>query len=203
MLDVSDRPVVIIGGGRVAARKAAGLIAAGATRVTVVSPEFNDQMPTGVRRVSARYRPEHLAGAMLAFAATNVPEVNDAVVSDARERSILVQRVDGDEDRPGDFSTPAVHRDGPLTIAVSTGGSPPLAAEIRDRLAGQIDPIWPRLAEALQQLRPAILRRFAPEDRRAVFRKLASPDGVERFRTRGLDGLKEWVLNVPGKSPGR
>jgi siroheme synthase (precorrin-2 oxidase/ferrochelatase) len=51
MLDVTDRPVVIIGGGRVAARKAAGLIAAGARDVTVVSPAFDERMPGGVKRM--------------------------------------------------------------------------------------------------------------------------------------------------------
>jgi len=197
LLDVTYRPVVIVGGGKVASRKAAGLLAAGATRVTVVSPEFNADMPIGVKRVSERYRLEHLTDAMLVFAATNVPNVNDAVVAEAQARGILVQRVDGDDERPGDFTTPAVHRDGPLIIAVSTGGSPPLAAEIRDRLAERIDPIWPRLAEAMQQLRPLILQTFAPDVRPSIFRRAASPEGAEIFRARGLDGLKDWVLNNP------
>src|SRR5262245_42932678 len=128
MLDVTDRRVVIIGGGSVAARKAAGLIAAGATRVRVVSPQFDSKMPATaqIERISERYEPRHLDGAMLVFAATDSAEVNAAVVTQARHRGILVNRADG-IDEGGNFSTPAVLRDGAVTVTVSTAGSPAIA----------------------------------------------------------------------------
>lgn len=202
MLDVTVRPVVIVGGGRVAARKAAGLIAAGATDVTVVSPVFCEQVPAGVKRVVARYEPGHLAGAKLVFAATDVREVNDSVVRDAHARGLLVQRVDGDDrpdgpsNLPGDFSTPAVHRDGTVIVAVSTGGSPPLAAMIRDELAKQFDPVWKDMAEAMKSLRPMILESADPETRRKRFHRAATPEGVEAFRSGGIEGLKAWMLET-------
>jgi len=196
MLDVTDRPVVIIGGGRVAARKAAGLIDAGATRITVVSPAFCEQMPLAVKRVIERYRAEHLADAALVFAATDVREVNDAVVRDARSRGILVQRVDGDETEPGDFTTPAVYRDGPIVLAISTSGSPPLAAMIRDRLAEQVDPIWIKMAEAMKTLRPMILQSADADQRRKMFHRAASAEGIEVFRKGGVEGLKAWMFGI-------
>src|SRR3954467_4702123 len=70
MLDVTDRPVVIVGGGAVAVRKARGLLNAGATRVTIVASEFHADLPSGVHRMAERYEPRHLEGAELVFAAT-------------------------------------------------------------------------------------------------------------------------------------
>ncbi len=78
MLDVSARPIVIVGGGRVAARKARLLVDCGATRVRVVAPFFAAELPLGLELVEAHYQPEHLYGASLVFAATNDPKVNGA-----------------------------------------------------------------------------------------------------------------------------
>src|SRR5438045_776150 len=98
LLEVSDRPIVIVGGGEVAVRKAMGLIDAGATSVRVVAPQVHERMPTQVQRIAETYRPEHLPGAELVFAATDDPKVNDAVVRDARELGILVCRADADDE---------------------------------------------------------------------------------------------------------
>src|SRR5438874_10180418 len=155
MLDVSDRLVVIVGGGGVAARKARGILDAGGRRVRVVAPDFAPELPAGVERVRERYHPECLEGAGLVFAATDVPEVNDAVVRDARARGVLVCRADGNDAEPGDFATPAHLHRGEVTLAVSAG-SAALAVRVRDALAAHFDPVWSRMAEAMLALRPAI-----------------------------------------------
>src|SRR5262245_58599161 len=134
MLDVSDRLVVIIGGGTVAARKAAGVIGAGAPRVRVVSTDFCKSMPTNVERINERYATNYLDGANLVFAATSDSTVNDQIVRDARAKGILASRADSDDDEPGDFLTPALFRDGRVTVTVSAG-SPALSVLIRDELA--------------------------------------------------------------------
>jgi precorrin-2 dehydrogenase/sirohydrochlorin ferrochelatase len=138
------------------------------------------------------------------FAATNAREVNDAVVREAQAIGALVQRVDGDDRQEclshsatsGDFSTPAVHRDGTVIVAVSTGGSPPLAAMIRDELAAQVDPVWSDMAEAMKMLRPLILQSADPEQRRKLFHRAATAEGVEVFRSSGVEGLKVWIFDT-------
>ena len=122
LLDVTDRLVVIIGGGVVASRKARGVLEAGATRVRMVAPSFADEVPEAVERVASRYEPAHLDGAGLVFAATDCAEVNDEVVRDARVRGLLVCRANSDDDLPGDFVTPAKLTRGPVTIAVDSYG---------------------------------------------------------------------------------
>src|SRR5689334_8021130 len=151
LLDVTDRLAVIVGGGQVAVRKAKGLIAAGATRVRMVAPALPTDLPDGVERVAEPYRADHLGGAALVFAATDDAVVNDAVVRDARAIGALVNRADATEDETGgDFSVPAVHRAGPVTLAVATEGAPALAALVRDHFAERFDEAWRQMAEAMR-----------------------------------------------------
>jgi siroheme synthase-like protein len=192
MLDLSGRTVVIIGGGVVGARKARGVLDAGA-KVRCVSPEFSGQMPAGVERIIERYQPSHLDGATLVFAATDQAEVNSTVVRDARSRSILVCRADSDELDPGDFSTPAMHAQGDLAITVSAG-SPALSALIRDRLESAIDPAWVQMARAMQELRPRIKSLGIPVDtRRKIFRELATDAAINVIRQGGPPALNKWL----------
>jgi precorrin-2 dehydrogenase/sirohydrochlorin ferrochelatase len=186
ILDVSRRQIVVVGGGSVAARKVAGLVDAGAAprKVRVVAPQCRAELPAGIELLAEEYRPQHLDGAQLVFAATDSPAVNDAVVRDAHERGALVCRADVDDDEPaarGDFITPAKLVRGPVTITVSAGGSPALAAAIRDELARQFDARWAMLAAAMQTLRPLIRQnpRLSPDQRRQIFRELAGADAME------------------------
>jgi precorrin-2 dehydrogenase/sirohydrochlorin ferrochelatase len=197
MLDVSRRLSVIVGGGQVAARKARGLLDAGATRVRVVSPTFCDEMPAGVERVEGPFEPRHLDGAALVFAATARPDVNAAVIAEARRVGALVSRADADADEPGDFATPATARQGDLMLTVSTGGAPALAALVRDRLVNQVDPAWPAMAAAMKALRPRVLASGWPiERRRDAFRTLATDQAFEVLRAGGMEGVWEWLVRA-------
>jgi siroheme synthase-like protein len=193
MLDVSDRLVVIVGGGAVAVRKCKGLLDAGATRVRVVSPAFHDEMPqaSGVERVYGAYEPAHLDGAALVFAVTNLPKVNERVSRDARERGIWVNR--SDEGDQGDFATPAKLADGDVIVTVSAG-SAALSAAIRDDLASKLDRRYVKLAEAMKTLRPAVRSSVGEEHARAaIFRDLASKDALDVVDVRGVQGLRDWI----------
>lgn len=197
LLDVSRRPVVIIGGGRVAARKARGVIEAGARVVRVVSPEIGPEMPDSVERIKESYRPEHLHGAGAVFAATDNSEVNRAIVEDAHRLGLLVNRADSDENEPGDFTVPALLREGELLVTVSTGGSPALAATIRDALRERLDPNWALMATAMKELRPRILDSGWPiEKRREAFRLLASVEAIAMLERDGIDGLWAWMIGM-------
>jgi siroheme synthase-like protein len=195
MLDVADRLVVIVGGGAVATRKATGLIECGATRVRCVSPELDPGMPEQVEHVWGTYERKHLDGADLVYAATNDPDVNAAVVRDARAQGILVNRADaGDDDTAGDFSTPARFKSGPVMLTVTAGG-PALSAMIRDGVAAKWDERWTQMAEALQILRPVIVaKRNVPESkRRAALRELATPEAMDVLERGGVGALRSWL----------
>jgi precorrin-2 dehydrogenase / sirohydrochlorin ferrochelatase len=194
LLDVTDRLVVIIGGGRVAARKAAGVLAAGARRVRMIAPMISEQAPAQVERVVAEYDAQLISGAGLVFAATDDPAVNERIVRDAQAMGVLVNRADADEQRPGDFTVPAVARHGRVTLGVSAGGSPMLATLIRDALEAHWDVRWEALAEALAALRPLIVTSpLAAEQRRAVHRELVSEEAMQVAAQGGAEALRRWI----------
>ena len=93
-LQLQARPVVVVGGGRVAARKVELLRRTGA-HITVVAPELADElrelaMQGELEYVNTVFSPEHVTGTVAVIAATGVPEVNAAVSVAAREQNIPV-----------------------------------------------------------------------------------------------------------------
>lgn len=195
VLDLTDLPIIIIGGGQVALRKARSLLESGANSVRAVAPAFAADFPAGVVRLTEPYRPEHLGDARLVFAATDDPAVNDQVVRDAHARNMLVNRVDHEGSASSDFTLPAVHRDGSLIIAVATGHSPTLSAELRSRLAQSLDPGWARLASFSEAIRNRILQMPSLDEaqRREAFRLLASQQAMETARDGDIDTLWNWL----------
>ena len=173
-LDVAARKCVVVGGGSVGAEKAAGLVACGA-RVTVVSPDLNDELrELGVEWRRGRYRRRDLRGAFLVIAATSDRAVNERVHRDAEARRMLCNVADVPD--LCNFILPAVHREGPIAVAVSTGGaSPALAKRLRSQIAELVSPRHAELARELQELRPEVKARFETyEERRDYFEELVT-----------------------------
>ena len=171
-LDVQGRRCVVVGGGAVGYEKAAGLAASGA-RVTVVSPELHEQFAgLEVEWVARRYATGDLDGAFLVIAATKDQEVNRRVSRDAEQLGKLVNVADVPE--LCNFILPAVHREGPIAVAVSTGGaSPALAKRLRSQIAQLVTPRHAELAEELRAMRPEVKERFSTYDeRRAYFEEV-------------------------------
>ena len=171
-LVLTGRRCLVVGGGRVAGRRVLGLLAAGG-EVTVVAPEVtagisalaggadrtgsDPDLPGSLVVVARPYRNGEAAGYDLVLTATGRPEVDRRVVSDAQAAGVLVNSADGTA--PGTVSLPAVHRDGPVTVTVSTGGaSPALARWLRDRMVGAIPDGSATLAELIGQARAELRR---------------------------------------------
>jgi siroheme synthase-like protein len=91
----------------------------------------------------------------LVLTATGISAVDAAVSADAEAAGVWVNSAD--DGTRCSFILPAVHRDGPVTIAVSTGGSSPaLASWLRRRIAGQSLDCLAELAQLLGQARQAL-----------------------------------------------
>jgi siroheme synthase-like protein len=158
-LDLENRPCLVVGGGPVAARKVRGLLSCGA-RVSVIAPDIGEDMralASSLARLEPRaYRPGDVAGFRLVITATGDPAVDGAVADEADAAGVWVNSAD--DPAHCSFILPAVHRDGAVTIAVSTGGlSPALASWLRNRLAAScgngLDALAHLLSEARQRLR--------------------------------------------------
>jgi len=152
-VDLEGRSVLVVGAGRVAHEKVSGLLDCGAV-VTVVAPEVSPEVEAlPVELLRRRYRPSDLSGRFLVVAATADTAVNRRVFADAEARALLCNVVDVPE--LCSFILPALHREDPITVAISTGGaSPALAQRLRDEIAKVVRPEHAALAVRLRELRP-------------------------------------------------
>jgi siroheme synthase-like protein len=192
-LDLKGRKALVVGLGRVGRRKAEGLRKANASVIGVDPAPI--EPPEGVPVQRESYRAEHLNGIALAFA-TATPEVNRQVVADAKKAGVWV--CSASEPDTGDFITPAVWREGGLTLTVSTAGaSPALAAGLRDRAANALGPSASGLVAVLTELRPQIFARVAnPELRRQILASWADPLWLEFYASAGPDAVRAEVLRA-------
>src|SRR3546814_13867099 len=126
--DLRGRPVLVVGGGAVALRKAEALLAAGAS-VSVGAPRLVSGLQalaaeSRVVHVAGRFQPRWLDPMFLVVAATDDAVVNRAVADAARERRLLVNVVDDTE--LSSFHVPARVERGALPGAISRGGGAPV-----------------------------------------------------------------------------
>jgi precorrin-2 dehydrogenase / sirohydrochlorin ferrochelatase len=166
--------VLVIGAGVIGARKVSQLIEAGA-KVTVISEEVLSPLPEGVVHLEQRrYVRGDLRGFSLVVSATGDAEANDVVVEEAREERLWLNVVDDPE--RSSFYFMALHRQGDVTVAVSTSGAAPaLAQEIRTLVAGALPDNLESVANALR------------DERRRLHEDGTSTEGVDwRPRIREL-----------------
>lgn len=152
-LKLDGLPVVVVGGGAVAAGKLDGLLTAGA-RVTVVAPAITHairvQAGKHVRLVERAFTPKDLDGARWVVAAAP-PAVNAEVAVAAAARGLFVNAVD--DTTAASAYLGGVIRRGEVEVAISTGGTAPALAGL--------------LREALDALLPAELERWVEVAKRA------------------------------------
>ncbi|MBO0821967.1 MAG: hypothetical protein J2P26_14100, partial [Nocardiopsaceae bacterium] len=134
-LRLEGRRAVVVGGGSVAVRWVAGLLAAGAD-VLVVAPDLSPSLADLVSRElistrPGRYAADDLRDAWLVLACTDRPEVNAAVAADAERSRLWCVRAD--DALASAAWMPAVGRADGVTLAVNAGRDPRRAAALRDR----------------------------------------------------------------------
>jgi precorrin-2 dehydrogenase len=161
ILNLTGVPCLVVGAGRVAERKIATLLRAGA-RVTVLAPEATGRIRFWARHGHltwrrGRFRRGALRGARIAVAAASDRRANRAVALEAKRRGLFVNVVD--DPALCTLMLPAAFCRGSLLVAVSTlGESPAFARQLRDLLAARIGPeygVYLRLAGRLRRRRGA------------------------------------------------
>ncbi len=129
-VDLRGRPVLVVGGGRVALRRAATLLKCGA-RIRLISPTLAEPLP--VEHWAREYRPGDVQGMVLCVAATDNREVNQLVGQEARALGIPVSVADAPFEST--FYFPALVAQGQAAVSVCTGGqSPALCHALADKL---------------------------------------------------------------------
>jgi siroheme synthase-like protein len=198
-LDVSSRSCLVVGGGRVAARKARALLDCGAV-VTVIAPSLSDDMEALVPTLHSVERRSYGKGDAsthrLVLTATGNPEVDGAVYADAEAAGVWTNSAD--DLAHCSFILPAVHRDGAVTVSVSTGGlSPALASWLRTRVASECGDGLGILAQLLGEARANLKRAGLRSDSVDWARLLEGPL-LELIRAGEIDNARATVLAATG-----
>ncbi|HUK57493.1 MAG TPA: bifunctional precorrin-2 dehydrogenase/sirohydrochlorin ferrochelatase [Nitrospiria bacterium] len=208
LLDLRNKPVVVIGGGRVAERKVLTLLACGA-QVTVISPTLTRKLAYlalagAIRRRARRWRPADLREAFLIMATTNDRKTNAEIARRVDPDARLINTAD-DPSRCNVIS-PAVMTRGDLIIAVSTNGkSPALARRIRMELEQSFGAEYGKFLRLLGSIRQQVQSQVPlMARRRQILQRLTASDllplirqGKKRQiqkRIRKIVGLKDLIL---------
>ena len=173
-LDLEGRSCLVVGGGPIAVEKVRGLLDCAAT-VTVVAPEICDELAALPVHFERRlFEPSDVEGHFVVIAATDEEPVNEAVSQAAEARSLLCNVADDPE--RCNFILPAIVREDPILVGVSTGGaSPALAQRLRRDIAELIGPDHAALARNLAALRPWAKQNLPTyADRRDYFQELVA-----------------------------
>jgi precorrin-2 dehydrogenase/sirohydrochlorin ferrochelatase len=155
-LVVEGRRCLVVGGGPVAARKAAGLFECGA-EVHLIASRIGPEVRAleGVTWDERPYVSGDVEGYWLVVTATDDPELNRLVHDEAVARHLWVNSADDPANCT--FTLPAVVRRGPLVVSVSTSGqSPALSAWLRRRFESELGPEFEALVDILSEVRDEI-----------------------------------------------
>lgn len=174
--DLNGRRCLIVGGGLVAQRKASTLLRYGAD-ITVVSPDATKRLAAWaqdgrLRLIRRKFRTSDIAGAWLVYAATDESAVNQLVYRSALKRRVFTNVVD--QTPLCTFIAPAIVACGPITVAVSTGGSSPsLAKRVRSDIGRSLGQDYVPMLRLLRSLRGVVKRRLPSYgDRKRYFNRL-------------------------------
>jgi precorrin-2 dehydrogenase/sirohydrochlorin ferrochelatase len=204
-LNIQDRNCLVVGGGRVGARKAQALCQCRA-RVKVVSPCFDTTLwqpliPL-VELVKREYRPQDLRKMFLVIGATDNRQLNQTIGEQARQAGILFNGADLPE--LSDFIVPAVVERGDLTIAVSTSGnSPALAKKIKHQLEGLFGPEYERFLCLMGRIRNVLLaREHAPDHHKKIFKQLIDSQLFDHIRKNDQGAIERLLVDILGNRHG-
>ncbi|MFM5181542.1 siroheme synthase CysG [Aeromonas veronii] len=186
---LDNKPVLLVGGGEVAERKARLLLDAGA-HLTVVAPELDPELAElaangSIEWLAGEFVPEQLAGKWLVVAATDRREVNALVYQSANQAQIFANVVD--DPKRSSFIMPSIIDRSPLMVAISSGGKAPVLARLlREKLEALLPQHLGAVATFAGSLRERVKARFASMgERRRFWERLLGADRLGQALARG------------------
>lgn len=180
-LRLRHEPVLVVGGGEVAARKIRLLLRSQA-RIEVVAPELHAEIAQAVdagqlQHLATHFEPVQIVRQRLVVAATDDAQINAAVAAAAEAANIPVNVVDDAE--ASRFIVPSIVDRSPLLVAISSGGAAPmLARKVRQMLEPMLPAGYGRLADFMHAARDR-LRGRASAERRTVWEQFLDGTGAE------------------------
>lgn len=186
---LDNKPVLLVGGGEVAQRKARLLLDAGA-QLTVVAPDLDPELAElaangSIEWLAGEFAPQQLTGKWLVVAATDRREVNALVYQSANQARIFANVVD--DPKRSSFIMPSIIDRSPLMVAISSGGKAPVLARLlREQLEALLPQHLGAVATFAGSLRERVNARFAiMGERRRFWERLLGADRLGQALARG------------------
>ncbi len=200
-LDVRNRSCLVVGGGRVAERKAKTLVECGA-KVVITTLDATNHLQAmaskGLIDLQLRgYQTSDLEGKLLVIGATSDEGVNKKVSEDAQRQEVLCNIADRPE--ACSFVLPAVVRQGDLLIAISTSNqSPAVARRLRQALEKEFGSEYAVLLSLMGAIRQKLQAEDkSPQTHKHLFERLLDEGLAEMIRadrTQDVDDLLKTVF---------
>ncbi len=190
-LNLTNRLCLVVGGGKVAERKIKSLLAAGAS-VRLVSPDATPGLQAWAADSRIDWRREAYAadgtdaldGVFLVMACTDNRAVNAALTRTAQAQSLLV--LCADDPDAGNFQSAAQITRGDLVLTVSTGGgSPTLAAVLREHLEAEFGPEWAELVKLISRQREFVKTNSDEAERKTAVKRVLDDGAIRQLLIAG------------------
>jgi siroheme synthase-like protein len=201
-MNIAGKTCLVVGGGAVAERKVRMLLKFNAV-VKLVSPEVTKGLlrlaETGRLHLEKRdYIENDLEGVVIAFAATDVENINSSIRAGAQKKNIPVNVVDNP--RLCDFIVPSIVKKGPIVIAISTSGTlPSLSKRLKGLIADEIGNDYVRYADIVGKARKFLLDTEKDgKKRRMILSELGKMD-IKEVNRMGFRKVKELFLTSGNK----
>ncbi|MDC7871001.1 uroporphyrinogen-III C-methyltransferase [Pantoea ananatis] len=205
--DLAGRPVLVVGGGDIAARKIELLRRAGA-RIQIASRELCPELQAlldeqQLEWLATSFEPAQLDKVFLVIAATDDNALNAQVYDEANARHRLVNVVD---DQPKcSFIFPSIVDRSPLVVAISSSGTAPvLARMLREKLETLLPSHLGQMAELAGQWRDKVKARFSRmSDRRRYWERIFNGRFASQMATGDVTAAKQTLDSELGDQPPR
>ncbi|MFV9511086.1 precorrin-2 dehydrogenase/sirohydrochlorin ferrochelatase family protein [Tepidibacillus sp. LV47] len=202
LVNMENRPCLVIGGGKVAERKIHRLLQSKA-KVTVISPSVTEQIHKLVEKqqiiwLEREYQKGDMKGFFLIIIATDQTEVNQRIYQEVNHQVQLVNVVDAPE--LCTFLVPSTVTRGHLQISISThGASPGLAKKIRQEIEQTYGEEYEIYTRFLAEMREWILKQDLDQStRQYYFAKMLADEVFKRIRKgefiRIMEELKQEII---------
>ncbi|WP_242967892.1 precorrin-2 dehydrogenase/sirohydrochlorin ferrochelatase family protein [Tepidibacter mesophilus] len=186
MINLDNKNVTIIGGGKVAFRKAKKFLEFNC-KIKVISPSFIEEFYSiEVKLINDEYREDYLKESFIVIAASSNKKVNEDIDNYCKENNIMCNRADNKE--LSDFIVPSSIKRGNLVISVSTmGNSPSLASKIRKELESNYGVEYEEYVNILGDIRNLVLKNCTDKnEKKKILNELVNLN-LEELKKRRLD----------------
>ncbi len=200
-LNIQNRDCLVVGGGAVAFRKVSTLLECGAT-VTVVSPEFTEELTTienaSLSLIRRPYESSDVAGRFLVIGATDNEAQNRKISQDAEENNLLCNIADFPE--ACNFILPSIVKRGDLMLAITTSGnSPAFAKHLRKKLEKEFGEEYTEFLKLMGAVRKRLLDTgHAPEEHKPLFEALINQGLLELVKENKTEEINRLLYKTVG-----